>query len=146
MSSSSLVDDGRTTAPIATLLERAFEVLRGACPRAHAEMARRLGESTVRLSVDGEVFDVRVEKGIPRVHSPHGEASVCVRTTRAAVRSVLAGRRTLADAVCADEVRVEGRLADLVTLLEALEAFVHGAVRCDEVAQLYDEFQNERVA
>ena len=146
MSSSSLVDDGRTTAPIATLLERAFEVLLGACPRAHAEMARRLGESTVRLCVDGEVFDVRVEKGAPRVHPPHGEASVRVRTTRAAVRSVLAGRRTLADAVCADEVRVEGRLADLVTLLEALEAFVHGAVRCDEVAQLYDEFQNERVA
>ena len=59
---------------------------------------------------------------------------------------MLAGRRTLADAVRADEVRAEGRLAGLVSLLEALEAFVHGAVRCDAIAQLYDEFQSERVA
>ena len=96
--------------------------------------------------MDDEVFDVRVEDGIPCVRVPDGEASVWVRTTRAAVQAVLAGRATLADAVRADEVRAEGRLPDLVALLEALEAFVHGAVRCDEIAQLYDDFQSERVA
>ena len=144
--SSSFFADEWGPAPIATLLEQAFSVLQRDCPRAHSAMAKRLGNTTVRISVDDEVFDVCVEDGAPRVRAPDGEATVSVRTTRPAVRAVLAGRRTLADAVRADEVRAEGRLAGLVSLLEALEAFVHGAVRCDAIAQLYDEFQNERVA
>lgn len=146
MSSSSFADAGGPAAPIATRLARAFDELRGGCPRAHAEMARRLGDSTVRLSVDDEVFDVHVQEGAPRIRPPHGTPTVSVCTTRAAVRAVLAGRRRLADAVRSDEVRAEGGLRDLVALLEALEAFVHGAVRCDKIAQLYDDFQREGVA
>jgi hypothetical protein len=125
------------------MLERAFDVLRGGCPRAHAEMARRLGSATVRLAVDEETFDVRVGRGAPRIYPPDGMPTVLVRTTRAALRAVLAGRRTLADAVRADEVRAEGRLPDLVALLGALEAFVHGAVRCDAIALLYHDLQSE---
>ena len=143
MSSSSFADAGGPEAPIATLLTRSFEVLGSGCPRAHAEMARRLGASTVRLSVGDEVFDVHVERGAPRVRPPDGTPTVSVCTTRVAVQAVLAGRRRLADAVRADEVRVEGRLPHLVALLEALEAFVHGAVRCDQIARLYDDFQRE---
>jgi hypothetical protein len=146
VSSSSSADAGGPAPPIATLLERAFDVLCGGCPRAHREMARRLGCSTVRLAVDDETFDVRVEHDAPRVRPPDGTPAVSVRTTRAAVRAVLAGRRRLVDAVLADEVRAEGRLHDLVALLEALDAFVHGAVRCDKIAQLYDEFQREGAA
>ncbi len=146
MSSSSFADAGGPVAPVATLLTRAFEVLGSGCPRAHAEMARRLGSATVRLAVDDETFDVRVERGAPRIYPPDGMPTVLVRTTRAALKAVLAGRRTLADAVRADEVRAEGRLPDLVALLGALEAFVHGAVRCDKIARLYDDFQREGAA
>jgi hypothetical protein len=146
VSSSSFADAVGPEAPIATMLERAVDVLRGGCPRAHAEMARRLGSATVRLAVDDETFDVRVERGAPRIRPPDGMPTVLVRTTRPALRAVLAGRRTLADAVRADEVRAEGRLPDLVTLLGALEAFVHGAVRCDAIALLYRDLQSERAA
>lgn len=146
MSSSSSADAGGSAGPFATLLERAFDLLRAGCPRAHAEVARRLGGSTVHLSVDDEVVGVSVQEGALRVRLPDGEATVSVHTTRAAVRAVLAGRRTLADAVRTDAVRAEGRLPDLVALLGALDAFVHGAVRCGKIAQLYDEFQSERAA
>jgi hypothetical protein len=146
VSSSSSAEIGGAAAPVATLLKRAFEVLGSGCPRAHREMARRLGDSTVRLSVDDEVFDVHVERDAPRVRAPAGSPTVSVCTTRSAVRAVLAGRRRLADAVRADEVRAEGRLRDLVAVFEALEAFVHGAVRCDKIAQLYDDFQHEGAA
>jgi hypothetical protein len=133
-------------ASIATLLKQAFDVLRGGCPDAYAAMTRRLSRAIVRVSVDGETFDVRVEQGCLRVLHPDGDASVWVRTSRTAVHAVLAGGRTLADAVRADELSALGRLPDLVALLDALEAFVHGAVRCDEIAQLYHDFQSERVA
>ena len=146
VSSSSFADARGSQAPIATLLEQALDGLRGGCPGAHAAMARRLGGSTVRLSVDGETFDVRVERGSPRVCQPDGDASVSIRTSRATVHAVLAGRRTLVDAIRADELSAVGRLPDLVSLLAALEAFVHGAIRCDAIARLYHNFQSERVA
>ena len=146
VSSSSCADACGSEAPISTLLEQALDGMRGGCPDAYAAMTRRLTRATVRVTVDGETFDVRVDQGCLRVVQPDREATVWVRTTRAAVHAVLAGRRTLADAVRADELSALGRLPDLVALLDALEAFVHGAVRCDEIAQLYHDFQSERVA
>jgi len=50
VSSSSFADAGGPVAPVATLLTRAFEVLGSGCPRAHAEMARRLGISQPTLN------------------------------------------------------------------------------------------------
>jgi hypothetical protein len=129
---------------VAPLLERAFAAIRHDCPGAHAALARRLAGATVRLAVDDEVFDVDVHGGAPRVRAPEGPPSVSVRTSRAAVSDVLAGRRSLADAVWADDVEVTGSLGDLVDVLEALEAFVHGAVRSGEATRLLDEFQGER--
>jgi hypothetical protein len=146
VSSSSSTETSRPDDRIATLLAHALELLQSGAPGAYAEMARRLGGSTVRIAVDDDIFDVRVEHDVPRVRDPRGRATVSVRTSRAKVQDVLAGRRSLADALRADEVRAQGRLPDLVAVLEALEAFVPGAVRCDGVAQLYHEFQSEKVA
>jgi hypothetical protein len=57
------------------------------------------------------------------------------------VRSVLAGDRSLADALRDDALVARGSLRDLVTVLAALDAFVHGAVRCREMPELFEEFQ-----
>src|SRR5438132_864647 len=114
-----------------------------------ARVATGLGERSAGGADDPRPSGRRrgpAERGAPRVRPPDGTPTVSVCTTRAAVQAVLAGRRRLADAVRADEVRVEGRLPDLVALLEALEAFVHGAVRCDKIARLYDDFQREGAA
>ena len=146
MSSSSSTEDRRPEEPIATLLARAFETLQSDCPRAYARMVQRLGESTVRVTVDDETFDIRVEHDVARVLDPRGSTAVSIRTSRATVRDVLAGQATLTDALYGDELRADGRLTDLVAVLEALEAFVHGAARCDTIAQLYHEFQSKRVA
>ena len=146
MSSSSSTEGRRQGEAIATLLARAFELLLSSCPRACAEMARRLGESTVRITVDNETFDVYAEHDTVRLRIPRGHATVSIRTSRATVRDVLAARSTLRDALKDDELRAEGHLHDLVVVLEALEAFVHGALRCDAIAQLYHEFQSEKVA
>jgi hypothetical protein len=131
---------------VGELLSRAFDAVRRDCPGAHAEVARRLTGVTVRLSVDDEVFGVDVHEGAPQVRPPDGSPTVSIGTTRAVVGDVLAGHRGLTDAVRADDVRATGSLAHLVAVLEALEAFVHGAVRSREAPRLYDEFQGERVA
>jgi hypothetical protein len=142
--SSNSCADGR--APVAELLELSLEELRAGCPAAHTAIVRRLGETIVRITVDDEMFDVRVEDDATRVFPAHGLADVSIMTSRRAVAAVLAGASTLADAVRADEVCARGRLFHLVSVLAALEAFVHGAVRCGGIAHIYDEFQRERAA
>jgi hypothetical protein len=107
-------------------------------------MARRLGGTVVRITVDEEIFDVRVDDDAVCVRTTDGSAGVAVSVSRVAVQEVLAGR-TLVNAVQAGDVRVCGGLRDLVALLDALEAFVHGAVRCDAIAQVYNDFQMEGV-
>jgi hypothetical protein len=146
VSLSSSTEGPRPEERIATLLARAFDALRAGCPRAYAEMIRRLDGSTVRITVDGDTFDVYADHDTVRVRDPRGPATVSIRTSRATVRDVLAARGTLRDALDDDELRAEGCLCDLVVVLEALGAFVHGAVRCDAIAQLYHEFLSERVA
>jgi hypothetical protein len=138
--SSSSSTDG---ASIATLLARALELMQGGCPAALDELGRCLADVTVGLRVDDESFDVRVEAGMAIVGPPAGPATVTISTSRAAVRAVLSGQRTLADAVRADAVRARGPLRDLVAVLGALEAFVHGAVRSAAAERLHDDFQNE---
>jgi hypothetical protein len=52
----------------------------------------------------------------------------------------------MAQALWRDELRARGALRDLVAVLHALDAFVHGALRCPQLAVQFDEFQSERVA
>jgi hypothetical protein len=145
VSSSSSTEAPRSTT-IAESLERAFRILASDAPAAHREIACRLGAARVRITVDDEVLEVaRVQNEIQVLRSS-GLATVTIDTTREAVRDVLAGRHTLADALRDDALRAFGALHDLVAVLAALDAFVHGAVRCRTMPELFDEFQTERVA
>ena len=123
-----------------------FVLLDRDVPRAHTEIGNRLGGLRVRLIVDDEVFDVANVDGGPGVVDAADDVSVTIATTQAVVRDVLAGRRTLAEVLRADALRARGALRDLVAVLAALDAFVHGAVRCRAMSDLFDDFRTERVA
>jgi hypothetical protein len=146
VSSSSSTDRIPAPSPVATQLARAFALLAGEVPSIHTEVAARLGTVRVRLTVDDEVFDVANIDGAPRVIDAVDDASVTIATTQAVVRDVLAGGRTMAEVVRDDALRALGPLRDLVAVLAALDAFVHGAIRCHAMSALFDEFQTERVA
>jgi hypothetical protein len=146
VSSSCSTEPSPPEAAVGPQLARAFSLLGRNAPAAHDEIARRLGAVRVRIRVDDEVFDVARKRSVPRVCAAEGSASVSIDTTRAVVRDVLTGRRMMAEVIRVDALRVRGALRDLVATLAALEAFVHGAVRCAAVADLFDEFLTERVA
>jgi hypothetical protein len=131
---------------VAAYLERAFGILAHDAPVAHAEIARRLGAARVHIQIDDEAFEVACARDQPQVLFASGNATVVIETTHECVRDVLAGRTTLAGALHGDALRARGALRDLVAVLGALDAFVHGAVRCGEMSAIFDEFQTERVA
>jgi hypothetical protein len=146
--SSNCSTDTRAGAPtVAAQLTSALDILESDVRTAHAEMARRLGERRVRISVDEETFDVAPLRGRLRVSEPEGDASVTIETSRALMREVLSGECPLEQALRNDSLRARGTLRDLVAVLSALEAFVHGAVRCGAaMPKLFDQFQTEKVA
>jgi hypothetical protein len=146
VSSSSCTEAVTVSTAVSAQLECAFQLLAREVRPAHKELGRRLGRRRVRIRVDDEVFDVATVHGIPRLSDPHGDAHITIETSRDLVRQVLAGRCSLADALRNDALRARGALRDLVALLAALEAFVHGAVRCEAMPVLFDKFQTERVA
>jgi hypothetical protein len=141
VSSSSSVTSG----PVARLLGESFAVLAAELPAAHARMCALLAGRAVAIDVDGERFVAAFEGGQARVASlPAGEdpaAGVRVATGRAAILAVIEARRSLADAVLADEVRVVGDLDRLVEAHHALVTYVHGAVRCPSFPSLLQRFR-----
>jgi hypothetical protein len=146
VSSNSSTERALLPGSVAAKLSHAFVILAHQCRPAHDEIARRIDGPRVRIKVDDEVFDVASMQGVPRVSNPEGHPSVTIETSRSLVDDVLAGRCTLAEGLRDDALRARGTLRDLVAVLAALEAFVHGAVRCEAMPELLDDFQTERIA
>src|SRR5262249_44303165 len=118
-----------TRTSIAVQLDDAFRLLARNVPTALDEISRRLGPSRVRITVDDERFDVGTTDKL-RITEARGEADVEITTSRATIRDVLAGNTTMDEALHTDGLEARGSLRDLVAVLSALEAFIHGAVRC----------------
>jgi hypothetical protein len=141
VSSSSSVISG----PVARLLGESFAALEDELPTAHARLCAGLAGRAVAIDVDGERFVVALAGGQARVASvPAGEdtaAGVRVATSRGAILAVIDARRSLVEAVLADEVRVVGELDRLVEAHQALVTYVHGAVRCPSFLSLLQRFR-----
>ncbi|WP_437968043.1 hypothetical protein WMF04_01520 [Sorangium sp. So ce260] len=130
---------------MARLLAESFAALAAELPEAHARVAARLAGLPVAIRVDGERFVVEGDGGAARVRAAGAEeepaAAVRVATSRRAILDVIDARRSLAEAVLADEVEVAGALERLVAAREALIAYVHGAVRCPSFPALLERFR-----
>jgi hypothetical protein len=137
--------DARTVTPVATQLAVALDALARESTATHRQMLRRLDGVRVRIRVDDERFDFATDaaRGLVHVEPVAGDAHVTIETSRAVVREVLAGRDTLAGALRTGALTALGALHDLVAVLSALEAFVHGAVRSRATAALFEDFQAE---
>lgn len=138
MSSSSCAADG----PLARLLRASLACLWRESPAHHGALCRRLAGRAVALRLDDEILELRGEDGEVRVTTPRG-ATCRVRTTRTTILAVLDGRRTLLDAVVAEEVAIGGPLDDLLALHEALVEYVHGAVRAPSFPSLLQRLRNQ---
>ena len=98
----------------ASLLAASFTALAAELPAAHARMCALYAGRAVEIHVGDERFVVAFADGRANVRAPDpGEAAaVRVVTTARAILDVIAARRSLAEAVLADEVEVVGPLPD----------------------------------
>jgi hypothetical protein len=130
---------------VASLLAASFAALAAELPAAHARMCARLSGRAVALHVGEERLLVTFAEGRGEVRSlPAGEdpgVDVRIATSHRAILDVLDARRSLAEAVLADEVLVVGDLAHLAEAQEGLVAYVHGGVRCPSFPGLVERFR-----
>jgi hypothetical protein len=129
----------------ASLLAASFAALAAELPAAHARMCALYAGRAVEIHVGEERFVASFAEGQGSVRTlDPGEATstaeVRVVTTARAILDVIGARRSLAEAVLADEVEVVGALPDLVAAHAALLAYVHGGVRCPSFPALLERF------
>ncbi len=124
-------------------LSRSLRVLASEADSAYRAVMLRLGGRRVAIAVDGERLSVASLNGRLSVERSLGPVAAEARASRLALKRVLSGERDLMDAICADEISLQGELEDLVAFYEALLLYFLGAVRCPSFPKLLREFMTD---
>jgi hypothetical protein len=128
-------------------LERALGLLRSESPIHFAATRDRLGPLAVTITV-GDEEPVRVclagqppwVLGAQRGGETAGAAGVAVSVSRSDLDAFLRGEFTIEEGLEADRLAVRGPLDHVLAFLEALSAWLHGALRCPSFPALHRSF------
>ncbi|ORJ57311.1 SCP-2 sterol transfer family protein [Mycobacterium simiae] len=126
---------------VSSLLRRSIAHLEDEVPQSYRVLVATLGSLVVQLDVDGEVFALR---GGDRLRVSNGTApgaGVRIATSRLAVLELIDARVGLGEAVEAGMVRVHGSLDDVQRVHDALQAYVHAAVRASSQPALLSQLR-----
>jgi hypothetical protein len=123
-----------------TFLVRSLQLLRVCAPTGYAAICDKLGGRCVSIEVDAERVQVHSESGVLDVKWGNHSAVASARASRATLRSLLRGERSLNAAILADDVILIGATGDLVAFYEALVAYFMSAVCTPNFSLLLDEF------
>lgn len=126
----------------AGFVRRALASLRAEVPWAHAGVAHALAPASTTVVVDGEPATLRNDRTELYVDATFDASagSRCVTTSRVLL-DLVAGRDTLIGAIETDRVHLSGSAEALLGWFDALEYFLHGAVRAHGFDTLLDEFK-----
>jgi hypothetical protein len=110
-------------------VESSLEVLSRETPRQFAEFRAQLGAFVVSVSAgdtDSFVLDM---SGRPPWVKPFHRAGVNLRLSHSAIRAFAAGELSLEAALDSGRASLDGDAGDVIRLMEALRAWLHGALR-----------------
>lgn len=126
---------------VSSLLRRSIAHLEDEVPQSYRVLVATLGSLVVQLDVDGEVFALRGGNRLRVSNGTAPGAGVRIATSRLAVLELIDARVGLGEAVEAGMVRVHGSLDDVQRVHEALQAYVHAAVRASSQPALLSQLR-----
>ncbi len=132
-----------TEPAFSTFLERSFDRLRRGAPLAYARVVAVLSLEPVRVRVGQETLEVHASDGHLRIGVTSDRALARLVTTRAALRRLVEGETTLVAAVLDESFHLQGSVEQLLRLHDALDAYLHGAVRAPGMDALLAKFLGE---
>lgn len=121
-------------------LARSLEVLASQAPAAYAGLERALAGHPIRLEVDGQRSVLSFEGSRHRL-AEEGEAHTLLRTDRAAILDLVAGRISLVEALRSERLWLQGHPSRLARLDEALRIYLAGAVRAPAFGALLSAYR-----
>ncbi len=104
-------------------------------------MCRLLAPREVLLVIDGEAVVLAFDPASAHLLPGQRQPAVQLYTSRQTMLDVIDARLTLAEAVLADAIRLQGNVDDLAVFHEGLLTYVRGAVRCPSFPRLLDRFR-----
>lgn len=120
-------------------------LLEGEKPFVYARIGEMLRDRAVNVRVDGEALGIRFPKGRFALGPPVEYPFIELDSSRRTILDVVDGRLTLEDAVWEERIRLFGSLDALLLFLDALVAYLQGAVRCPSFPWLLDCYRDRRV-
>lgn len=122
-------------------LTAALDAVRAEVPDLYKASAAAFGGHVVAAEVDDEQLALVRAGETLRVVAEADAPTVSARTSNAALCEILAGRRTILEALWADELELRGGLTDLLALERALHLFVQGAVRAPSLPKILASYR-----
>lgn len=118
-------------------LERALTLLSVETPLHFEAVRQRLGTRAVSIQVgDAEPSRICFSEGAPWL-TRKGPADVQVSLSEADLEAFLHGRITLEEGLEDSRLTVRGKLDDVLPALEALQCWLHGALRSPSAPRLH---------
>ncbi|MDI1476488.1 hypothetical protein [Polyangium sp. y55x31] len=116
-------------ASFAAFLAESFAALRRDLPWIFERLCERLAHREIRIEVDGEALGLRCEPhDIHFVEAPPSP-DVLLRTDRRTILDLVDAQRTLLEALLEERLVVLARVEDVIALHDAVQTYLHGAVR-----------------
>lgn len=122
-------------------LESSLIVLEREAPGLFARLREQMGTSQVGITIGDEAtVCVCFAAGKPWVRLAHQDTSVVASVSDEGLRELLRGDTTIEEAVAAEKLEIRGPLDSVLSLLESLNLWLHGAVRCPSLPALHASF------
>ncbi|MDI1443540.1 hypothetical protein [Polyangium sp. 6x1] len=116
-------------ASFAAFLAESLAALRRDGPWIFARLCERLARRELCIEVDGEALGLRCEiHDIHLVEAPRSP-DILLRTDRRTILDLVDARSTLLEALLEERLVVLARFEDVSTLHDAVQIYLHGAVR-----------------
>lgn len=126
----------------ASYLERSLLTIEQEVPVLFGLLQQRMGQHLVLITVSDErAVEVSLHRGKPWVRAGGPDTStVTVTVPRAALDALLRGDDTIEAAIGNERLRIQGPLDTVLTLLESLSLWIHGALRCPSLPSLHAQY------
>ncbi|MGI9591765.1 MAG: hypothetical protein ACR2P8_10390 [Myxococcota bacterium] len=128
-----------------TFLAASMLLLEQEKPSVYARIGAMLRDEAVNVTLDGAALGIRFPHGRFAVGPPVEHPLIELASDRRAILDVVDGVLTLEDAVWDERIRLFGSLAALLLFLDALVAYLQGAVRCPSFPWLLDRYRDRIV-
>jgi len=121
-------------------LRAAFALLASDTPTHYAALRDTLGALAIVIRLgDEQPLRVCIADGAASItEASHGE--VALQLGEPAFDALLHGELTVEEAIAADRLAVKGKLDEVLIFLDALHIWLHGALRCPSLHDLYARY------